>query len=467
MVLQRESEVKIWGWAQPGEKAFIYCDWLDVVYEVPTDSRGEWQVIVQTSKAGGPHKINITGSVSKNRIELTDILFGEVWIASGQSNMEMPVGHFSGTYSGVQDFKQEIAAAKHPEIRLFQVGNFSSKEPLDDVETGISMYGIPVADCRWKACSPETIPAFASTAYFFARKLHEELGVPIGIVDASWGGTKIESWMPAAGLQKHGRDALLKHAATAPQDPAQKVPTRLYNGMIHPLRQMKIRGFIWYQGEQNAAEADQYAPLFATMIDQWRSSFGHDYPFYFAQAAPCSRYQVNAALLREAQLKCMARGGKDGVPKTGMPKTGMAVTLDIGDLDDVHPKNKQEIGRRLALWALAKDYGRPIVPSGPVYREAKFENGRARLAFDFATGGLATSDNNSPSHFEIAGEDQVFYPAKAVIDGKRLLVTSEKVAKPVAVRYSFTSAGGGNLINKQGLPASSFRTDAWKIPLEP
>jgi len=330
------------------------------------------------------------------------------------------------------------------------VGNFSSKEPLDDVQSGITMYGIPPATCKWQACSPETIPTFASTAYFFARELHRELEVPVGIIDASWGGTSAETWTPASGLKALGLTAELERAASLPQKPEQKIPTRLYNGMIHPLRNFKIKGVVWYQGESNVGRADKYHKLFSTMIGQWRKAFGYEFPFYFVQISPFAYRGVNAAYLREAQLETMS-----------LPKTGMVVTMDIGNLGDIHPKNKQEVGRRLALWALANDYGRDLVYSGPIYKESAFSDGKVRLTFDHVGTGLGTCDGEAPSHFEVAGADKVFHPATAVIDGDELIVSSDKVAEPKAVRYAFTSQAMPNLINKEGLPASPFRTDGW------
>jgi sialate O-acetylesterase len=447
MVLQRESEVKIWGWADPGEDVRVNCDWLDTSARATADTAGNWQVRVRTGIAGGPHTMTIAG---KNSISLEQILFGEVWIASGQSNMEMPLTKVSGAYTGIKGFAEEVAAANYPEIRLFQVGNFSSKEPLDDVQSGISMYGIPPAPCQWQACTPETVQKFASTAYFFGRALHTELKIPIGIIDASWGGTSAEAWTPAAGLKALGFTAELEKATTLPQREDQKIPTRLYNGMIHPLRHFTMRGVIWYQGEGNTRRADQYHKLFSTMIGQWRKAFGCEFPFYFVQISPFNYRGVNAAFLREAQLETLS-----------VAKTGMVVTMDIGNLADIHPKNKQEVGRRLALWALAQDYGRDVVYSGPVFAESTFSDGVARLKFDHTGSGLATRDGRPPSHFEIAGADRVFHPAVSVIDGDELVVSSNKVAEPKAVRYAFASRAIPNLINKEGLPASSFRTDRW------
>jgi len=447
MVLQRDSEVKIWGWADAGEEVHVAGDWLDSEASAVADRDGKWLVNIKTGQAGGPHAITIRG---KNSIRLEQILFGEVWIGSGQSNMEMPLVSVSGAYTGIQDAEQEVAQANYPQIRLFQAGNFSSREPLDDVESGITMYGIPFAACKWQTCQPETIPTFAATAYFFARELHRQLKVPIGIIDASWGGTSAEAWTPAAGLKKLGYTAEWEQATNLPQAPDQKIPTRLFNGMIHPLRNFKIKGVIWYQGEGNAGQADKYRALFTTMIEEWREAFGQQFSFYFVQIAPFRYGELNAAYLREAQLQTLS-----------LPGTGMAVTMDIGNLTDIHPKHKQEVGRRLALWALAKDYGRDVAYSGPLPQATVFEAGKARLTFTHAADGLATRDGKEPSHFELAGADRIFHPATAAIDGDELVVASDQVAEPIAVRYAFASEAMPNLTNKQGLPASSFRTDNW------
>lgn len=447
MVLQRDCEVRIWGWADAGEEIRVTCDWLDTQAHDTADADGNWQVSIQTGMAGGPHTMTVAG---KNSIRLEQILFGEVWIGSGQSNMEMPLIKVSGAYTGVKDAEKEVAEASYPEIRLFQAGNFSSKEPLDDVQSGIIMYGVPAAACEWQACTPETIPTFASTAYFFARELYRELKVPIGIIDASWGGTSAEAWTPASGLKALGFTAELELAGRLPQKADQKIPTRLYNGMIHPLRHFKIKGVVWYQGESNVGRAEKYHKLFSTMIGQWREAFGHEFSFYFVQISPYNYRNINAAYLREAQLETMP-----------LPRAGMVVTMDMGNLADIHPKNKQEVGRRLALWALANDYGRDVVCSGPIYKESVFEDGKARLKFDHVGTGLATRDGQAPSDFEIAGPDKSFHPATAVIDGDELIVSSEEVVEPKAVRYAFTSRAMPNLINKEGLPASPFRTDRW------
>ncbi|MCF7956702.1 MAG: sialate O-acetylesterase [Phycisphaerae bacterium] len=449
MVMQRETKANIWGWADPGEKITVGTSWQSFPIKPATaDKDGKWKIAVNTPAAGGPYKITIKG---KNTITLENILIGEVWLASGQSNMEMPLVKVSNSYTGIKDSEKEVAAANYPEIRLFQVGNFSSKEPLDDVGPGIEMYGVPASDCKWKACSSETIAAFSSTAYFFARKLHKELGVPVGIIDSTWGGTRAEVWTPAAGLEKLGYTNELKQAAESPQDAKKKLPTRLYNGMIHPLRNLTIRGAIWYQGEGNSWQANKYRDLFSTMITSWRTAWGQgDFPFYFVQIAPFKYSENNPSEeLREAQMKTLS-----------LKNTGMAVTMDIANLTDIHPKNKQEVGRRLALWALAKDYGKKtIVYSGPIYKSMRVEGDKIRLTFDYTGSGLKTIDGKEISHLTIAGADKKFVEAKGVIDGDTVVVYSDAVKNPAAVRYGWSNTAEPNLANKEGLPASSFRTD--------
>lgn len=448
MVLQRQTEARIWGWADPGEEVTVSACWKASA-STKAAADGKWLVKIKTPKAGGPHKLTIKG---KNLITLENILVGEVWVASGQSNMEMPLVKVSNAYTGIKDSAKEIAAANYPDIRLFQVGNFSSRQPLDDLGPGIEMYGVPVSDCKWKACSPDTIPKFSSTAYFFARHLHKELGVPVGIIDSSWGGTKAEVWTPAEGLKQLGYTNEFKQAVESPQEPKKKIPARLYNGMIHPLRNLTIKGVIWYQGEGNSWQANKYHELFTTMITCWREAWGlGDFPFYYAQISPYKYRNNKSEELREAQMKTLS-----------LKNTGMAVTMDIADLKDIHPKNKQEVGRRLALWAMAKDYGKKdIVYSGPIYKSMKVESDKIRLSFDHTGSGLKTRDGKEISHLTIAGADMNFVEAKGVIEGDTVVVSSDAVKKPVAVRYGWSNMAEPNLANKEGLPASSFRTDDW------
>lgn len=449
MVLQQQTECNIWGWADPGEKVNVKASWQWFFGKSTTaGSDGKWKLSIKTPKASNaPRTITIKAA---NTIKLENILIGEVWVGSGQSNMEMPLTSVSNAYTGIKDSAKEIAAANYPEIRLFQVGNFSSKEPLYNVKPGIKMYGVPPAACKWQSCTPETIPTFSSTAYFFARKLHKELGVPVGIIDSSWGGTSAEVWTPAAGLKALGYHDELQQATDSPQKAGKKIPTRLYNGMIHPLRNFRIKGVIWYQGEGNSWRANKYRELFSTMIGQWRDVFGYEFPFYYVQIAPYNYGEVNSALLREAQFMTLST-----------PNVGMAVTMDIGNLTDIHPKNKQEVGRRLALWALSKDYARKtIVYSGPIYKNMTIEGDKIRLTFDCTGSGLIAKDGPL-THFTIAGQDKNFVPATATIENDTIVVSSKKVPAPKAVRFAFTNTAEPNLFNKEALPASSFRTDNW------
>jgi len=438
MVLQRNAEVLLWGWADPGEEVSVKADWLSKPVNVMADSDGEWRVGISTGNDRSSHSISVSG---KNSIELSDVLFGEVWIGSGQSNMKMPVVPVSKAYTGIKDYDKEVANASHPQIRLFQVGNLKSIKPIDDVAFGVSNHGVPISKCEWSPCSPDTVKTFAATAYFFARKLHQELNVPIGIIDSAWGGTSAELWTPVDKLKELGYTE--KERAKG---------SKLYNGMIHPLLNFKIKGCIWYQGESNVSKADRYRKLFTGMIQSWREGFKNEMPFYYVQISPFNyKNKMNSAYLREAQFETLA-----------FPNTGMVVTNDIANLKDIHPKNKQEVGRRLALLALARDYGKDIVASGPLYQGYLIEDAKIRIRFTKIGNGLSTRDDKAPSHFTIAGKDRVFHPAVASItNDDEVVVYSEEVSDPAAVRFAFDNISVPNLMNKEGLPATSFRTDTW------
>jgi len=477
MVLQRGKKVPIWGWAEPGEEVKVRGSWQWLGTSTKADKNGKWMVKVQTPKAPGPYKITITGN---NAITINNVLAGEIWVCSGQSNMQW------GLWT-VNNAKEEIAAANYPDIRLFTVEREAALEPRRDCKG------------KWELCSPETVPGFSAAAYFFGRQLHKELNVPVGLIHSSWGGTCAEAWTRketlasdadfAAVLQEHAElianypkakeeyqkkleeyqkklEEWKKEAAEAkvqgkekppkPRAPAEPLnpnsPAVLYNGMIAPLIPYHIRGVIWYQGEGNAGRAYQYRKLFPAMIENWRKDWGlGDFPFYYVQIAPWKYGQKNiAAELREAQLMTLA-----------VPNTGMAVTMDIGDVNDIHPKNKQDVGKRLALWAMAKTYGRKgIVYSGPIYKSMKIEGNKIRLFFGYVGSGLVARGGEL-TYFKIVGEDKKFVEAKAVIDGDTIVVSSEQVTKPVAVRFGWSNTAQPNLFNKEGLPASPFRTDDW------
>lgn len=620
MVLQRNSEVAVWGWAEPGEEVSVAPGWRDRAATTRAAGNGEWKVTILTSEPGGPHVIFVQG---KNEIVLNNVMVGEVWICSGQSNMEMPIDNVGPGYEGVVNYEEELASAGFPDIRLFNVERRYSPAPQNDCK------GL------WQICTSDTVGGFSAVGYFFGRRLHEALDVPIGLIGTNWGGTPAEAWTSEATLEKmpyfataledirtaradaeqlepsfqekmvnwrksldeadmgmreqwmavdfddsaweemtlpqnwdhaglaefdgfvwfrttveipagwSGKALLLElgpiddmdvtwfngtrvggieelyhwqtpRQYTIPEDlvhpganviavrihdtgglggiygkpeqlrihppeaddavslagewrymkgvdaselAAMPMPRRihnefatvLYNGMIAPLVPFGIRGAVWYQGESNCSRAYQYRVLFPAMINDWRMNWEQgDFPFYYVQIAPYKySTELVAAELREAQLMALS-----------VANTGMAVTTDIANLYDIHPRNKQDVGNRLALWALARTYGKDLVCSGPLYKDMAIEGSKIRIRFDHVGGGLAARDGEL-THFAVAGADQSFVPAKAQIDNDTLLVSSEEVAEPVAVRFGWSNTAEPNLFNAAGLPASPFRTDDW------
>ena len=439
MVLQRGQPLPIWGWADKGEEVTVTIAGQKHVTKAGDD--GRWKVTLDKLAVGQPLEMTVEGS-SGNKITLKNILVGEVWVCSGQSNMAIGV-------CACKNGKEETAAASHPHIRLFLVAQAQAAQPASDVKG------------NWKSCTPENIAVgkpdcggFSAVAYYFGRQLHNELKVPIGVIDTSVGGTPAEFWT--------SRKALEANPALKPL--SQGEASCLYNGMIAPLMPYAIRGAIWYQGESNVPAAYRYRTLFPAMIANWRADWGQgDFPFGFVQIAPYNYHRdwkvdpAFCAELWESQLLTLK----------STPNTGMAVTTDITDLNDIHPKNKQEVGRRLALWALAKVYGRDVVYSGPIYKSMAVEGDKVRLQFDHRGSGLAARDGKALTDFTIAGDDKKFVPAVATIDGDSVVVHSDQVAKPVAVRYAWHDTATPNLSNKEGLPASPFRTDRWKGVTEP
>ncbi len=442
MVLQQGQRVPIWGWADKGERVTVSI--AEQTVAAKADGDGRWRVTLEKLSTGKPLEMIIKGSSGEVR-KLNNILVGEVWLCSGQSNMEVGVK----TCANAQ---QEIAAANYPQIRLFLVANTRAAEPAADLRA------------RWSPCSPESVTAnewpapsvhgqggFSAVAYFFGRQLHKDLNVPVGLIDADWGGTAAEFWVSRKALE----------ASAILQPLAQGEACTLYNGMIAPLIPFGIRGAIWYQGESNAERAFQYRTLFPTLIHNWRTDWGQgDFPFGFVQLAPFRSRGADPecwAELREAQLMTLK----------SVPNTGMAVTMDIGDVNDIHPKDKQDVGKRLALWARAKVYGQDIVYSGPIYKSITVNGNKISVQFAHVGGGLVSRDGKPLSNFTIAGADREFVPGAAVIVGDRVIVSSAEVAKPVAVRFAWRDDALPNLSNKEGLPASPFRTDSWKGVTEP
>ncbi len=434
MVLQQNSNATIWGWTtSTSETITVIASWNNEEFAVAAH-QGVWSLKLPTPEAGGPFIININGH---EKIIIKNVMIGEVWLSSGQSNMEWT------PTKGLLNAEEEIKNAQYPNVRLFNILKHKSETPQDNVPG------------NWVACSPETMKDFSSVAYFFGRKLHNDLSVPIGLVNSSWGGTPVEVWIPqeiySNETELKGEIDKLTEYASWPKDPGVA-----YNAMINPIINFNIAGAIWYQGESNRDNAFSYLKSFSLMIEAWRDQWKKEFPFYFVQIAPFnynSLSNLGAAVVREAQLQTMQT----------VPNTGMVVTNDIGNLKNIHPTNKQEVGRRLALWALAKTYGiKNISFSGPVYKSMEIRKRKIIINFNYVAGGLKTT-GESLTEFYIAGSDKIFYPAKAKIADETVIVSSTEVKNPVAVRYAFSDTAEPNLFNSEGLPATAFRTDDWKI----
>ena len=468
MVLQQQTDARIWGWAEPAEEVTVSGSWECSVSATTTaGGDGRWKTTLKTPKAGGPFTVTVRG---ENTITLENVLIGEVWVCSGQSNMEFRLPH-------AEDGEKEVAAADYPRIRFFNVSGAATPHPADDVKG------------KWAECRPETAGGIFAVPYFFGRKIHTELQVPIGLVCPAMGATPARAWTSGRMLLEKEmyvnevkqvsdpetiakarakyeaemavwQEAADKAKAEGAPEPGRprglprigsRTPSALFNGMISPLTASTIKGAIWYQGENDVSGVGWYRPLFTHLIQSWRDVWGlGDFPFYHVQLPPYDYGGSNSAYLREVQMNSLS-----------IPNVGIAVTLDLGDFKDIHPPYKKEVGERLALWALARDYGRKdLVHCGPIYQEMETEGKTIRLSFDHTGSGLVAKDGTL-ANFTIAGADKKFVPAKAVIDGRAVVASSDQVAEPVAVRYAFDNAGVPSLFNKEGLPASSFRTDEW------
>lgn len=485
MVLQRGAAVPVWGWAEASEKVTVTL--CDQSKSATADNDGKWSVKLGAVEAGGPYTLKVEGN---NKLELSDVLVGEVWLCSGQSNMAMSV-------RGCNNYEAEQAAAKLPKIRMMTVSRTAAETPQ--------------TDCKgtWAVCSPETVGAFSAAAYFFGRELHKQLGVPVGLINSSWGGTPVQAWTCIEDQQAEGKlkdlldgwkkqvdgydpqkaQAAYEKQLAAWQERAKKAkadgkrpprgprkasdprlsphrPANLYNGMIAPLAPYAIRGGIWYQGESNAGRYNSslYGMQLAMMIGNWRRLWGQgDFPFEWVQlpnfqAPQKEPVETNGwVIVQEEMLKTLK-----------VPNTGMAVTIDIGDAKNIHPKNKQDVGKRLALWALAKTYGKDVVACGPLYKSMARRGDEIVVKFDYAAGGLAAKDGGKLKGFAVAGADKQFVWADAKIAGETVVVSCPKVKDPVAVRYAWAPNPACNLYNKADLPASPFRTDDWDLtPPEP
>jgi sialate O-acetylesterase len=462
MVLQQGLSVPVWGWADEGETVTVqFRDQRLTAKPV----NGKWTVKLKSLKAGGPDELVIHG---KNRIQLKNVLVGEVWVCSGQSNMEFPL-------SRSFESQKDIAQSANSNLRLFKVQKAKADEPLSDLRQPWN-----VGKFAWQESSSQSSADFSAVGYYFGQALQKARGVPIGLIESDWGGSPAEVWMSQETLEgnagykadiwekypvalKTYEDALAKHKAAKATSPAPRAPWKpaeLYNGMIHPILGYGIAGVIWYQGESNAGRAWQYRTLFPDLIKNWRKDWGQgDFAFLFVQLAPFdgSKKPLEEIMktpgdstwgeLREAQTMTLK-----------LSKTGMAVITDVGEKDDIHPTKKQPVGERLALAARGEIYKEKIVFSGPMYKSLKIKGNQAIVSFDYVGGGLEAKGGKLTG-FAICGEDKKWVWADAETDGKVVTVSSPQVAKPVAVRYGWSNFPIVNLFNKDGLPASPFRTD--------
>lgn len=443
MVLQRETKLPVWGTAAPGESVTV--EFAGQKKQATAAVDGQWRLNLDPLAASAtPRSFSISGSSTAHPLRFDDVLVGEVWICGGEANMERTLGLRAGQ-KPITNWKQEVAQATHPTLRQLAVKPRATASPQS------------MADATWSVCSPDTVSAFTAVGYFFARDLQQKIQVPVGIINVSCGETPAEAWTSSGGLsafpefhaalaamarQPNGSDA--RHSTASV--PEKSAPSALYNGTIAPLVPYAIRGVAFYQGESNADRPEQYRQLFPALIADWRRHWNQgDFPFLFVQVAP--NLQLNPKL-REAQLLTWQR----------TKNTAMIVTLDCGDVEDIHPPRKQPVGARLALAARALAYHEAVEYSGPVYQSMTVDEDRAVLHFSHLAGGLA-ANNFSLMGFTMAGPDGVFHAAHGEIEGDTVVVSIPDVQKPDAVRYAWEKAPDGNLVNDSGLPASPFRTD--------
>jgi len=469
VVLQRDSPIHIWGWADPGEQVTVSL--LSSKQIATTDDLGKWSVYLAPRPAGGPYSVSVQGT---NTITISDVLIGDVWFASGQSNMQMPLNGFPNS-AVLKNGAEEIANSNQPQIRLLRVHDRASDHPLPDLAD---------PDEVWTLCTPETAGNFSAVAYFFGREIQQQEKVPVGLIDDTWGGTPVRAWISLDSLtadsslmpvfrdwsemadttadvpamrarEKREDDAARQAGKTVPDhswhpNPLSWAPAYLYNGMVAPLTDFPIKGAIWYQGETDSAisRAPMYAREFSTMIDDWRGKWAEgDFPFFFAQISSFTSTEFEKwGIIRDAQRRTLS-----------LANTGMAVTLDVGEAHNVHPPDKQTVGHRLALAARNVAYGEHVEDSGPLFRQATSDGANMRVWFDHSEG--LTAKGGTLTGFEVAGSDHKFVPAGASIDGANIVVSAPQVKIPVYVRYAWANFSTANLYNSAGLPASTFSSE--------
>lgn len=457
MVLQRDMELPLWGWADAGEE--VNLEFAGQKVNTITAQDGSWLLRLKSMSANKiPQDMIVEG---KNRLELKNILIGDVWLCSGQSNMDYGIGRSLS--------KEEIVRQENLLIRQFRVERDFSLLPKKEL-----------LKSDWTCVGPGTVKRYTAVGYYFAREIVSSTDVPVGLLTSARGATRIDTWIAEEGFRKitginSGSDGTdtQKSVENGEEEKDIQKASRLFNAMINPLIPFGIKGVLWYQGESNTEDSDLYLQKMQALVSGWRELWKQgDFPFYYVQLANCRAANTENpaggdgwARIRDDQLKALS----------SVSNSGMAVAIDIGEGKNIHPRNKLDVGRRLAAWALAKDYKKDLIHSGPIYKEVKIEGNKIRVFFDYAENGLMTGikDGTEPVRtaeggklkwFAIAGEDRKWYWADAVIDGSTVLVSSEKISYPVAVRYAFSAnPEGANLYNKEGFPASPFRTDNWRI----
>jgi sialate O-acetylesterase len=444
MMLQQKAKAPMWGWAEKNANVSIKTSWNSKIYKAKADHQGKWHVVLQTPIAGGPFTIEVVEGTEK--VMVKNVLIGEVWLCSGQSNMEMPLKGFPG--QPVQNGNEIIVKSSNKNIRLITVPRATLLEPLEDFEG------------KWEIASPKSTANFSATAWYFGSLLQEVLDVPVGLIQVSYGGSSMEAWMNQEMLRDFESAKIPTTKEELAKDP-NRVPTTLFNGMLSPVIGYGIKGCIWYQGESNYERAGAYKELMKKMVSSWRTLWKQgEFPFYYAQIAPFNYAsfhpkdyleKYNSAYIREAQLKATKE----------IPNSGMVVLMDVGEENNIHPMDKEKGGNRLAFQALAKTYGiEGFEFESPKYKSMEIKDNTVTVSFDDVANGI-TSYDKEVTGFELAGEDKVFYPAKTVVRRKSVVLTSEKVSKPVAVRYLFKDFAKAGLFSTGGLPVSSFRTDQW------
>ena len=443
MLMQQNTHVNIWGKADANKTVTILTSWSKTPVKTVADNRGNWKTSFKTPIADGK-KYRLTISDGKV-LTLNNVIFGELWLCSGQSNMEMPMKGFKNQQ--VEGSNMDILKSANSDIRLFTVKRNSTIEAQNDV-TG-----------KWEEATPESVRDFSATGYYFGRLMQQMLHVPVGLILSSWGGSCIEAWKTEDILRAFPFVKIPKTEADIKEK--NRTPTTLYQAMIHPIVGLTIKGIIWYQGESNYDHADSYAAMFKTMVESWRTNWAQkdSIPFYYCQIAPFDyaiitekgKEVINSAYLREAQMKA----------ESMIPQSGMAVLLDAGLEKGIHPRKKQIAGERLALLALTKTYGfKSVASESPVYSGIEIKGDTVIVSFERAP--MWISANNFESKlFKVAGEDKIFHSAKAWIERSKMYVKSDEVKKPVAVRYAFENYVEGDLYGSDGMPVSSFRSDNW------